>query len=89
MALYRESTVPIAPSPSTSLSPGDLQVITPPSNNLGSPAGTPSSLTTLRNQQMAVQRAKLLFQGQHSALISSLAPNEAKLEHSDRKPVKY
>jgi hypothetical protein len=78
LALYGKSDLGNVPSPLTTFSPEDVLAITP---NSGSVVDGPSPLTEMRHRQMAVQRARLLFQGQNFAPINSLSLEEARFAH--------
>lgn len=56
--------------------PSDTVVETPPANNAHSPSNVPSPFAQAVQKKKAVNRAYMLVEGQHAALIKSMGGEE-------------
>lgn len=56
--------------------PSDIVVGTPPANNAPSPSNAPSPFAQIVQKKKAVNRAYMLVEGQHAALINSMGREE-------------
>ena len=56
--------------------PSDIVIGTPPANNALSPSNAPSPFAQTLQRNKAINRAYMLVEGQHAALIDSMGREE-------------
>ena len=56
--------------------PSDIVVASPPANDAPSPSDAPSAFIQIQQRNKAVNRAYMLVEGKHAALLASMGSEE-------------